>query len=83
MLGVQVTRDIQARSIVVTQEDYTKGLLEKCGVQACRPLWKPGHGKELSLMQPQDSILDEKEKRRVQTIVSRTMYRRHATSRMR
>lgn len=31
---MQVTHDIQAGSLVITQEDYIRGLLEKHGLQA-------------------------------------------------
>lgn len=74
VLGMQVTRDIQAGSLVITQEDYTRGLLVKYGMQDCRPLGTPGYGKELSLMQPEKSLLDEEAKRRFQAIVGSAMY---------
>ena len=74
VLGMQVTRDNQAGSLTITQEDYTRGLLVKHGMQDCRPLGTPGYGKELSLVQPEESLLDDEAKRRFQSIVGSTMY---------
>ena len=70
---MQIRRDIQA-GLVITQEDYAKGLLEKYGMQDCRPLAMPGYSKELSLIQPEDNLLNEEAKRRFQVIVGSAMY---------
>ena len=74
VLGMQVTRESQAGSLTITQEDYTRGLLVKHGMQDCRPLGTPGYGKELSLVQPEESLLDDEAKRRFQAIFDSTMY---------
>ena len=58
VLGMQVTRDSQAGSLTIIQENYTRGLLVKYGMQDCRPLGTPGNGKELSLVQSKESLLD-------------------------
>lgn len=64
VLGMQVTCDIQAGSLIITQEDYSRRLLlAKCGMQDCRPLGTPGFGRELALMQPEKRLLDEEENR--------------------
>ena len=47
VLGMQVTSGSQARSLTITQEDYTRGLLVTHGMQGCRPLGTPGYDKEL------------------------------------
>ena len=74
VLGMQVTRESQAGSLTITQEDYTRGLLVKYGMQDCRPLGTPGYGKELSLMQPEESLLGDEAKQRFQAIVGSSMY---------
>ena len=73
VLGMQVTRDSQAGSLTITQEDCSRGLLVKYGMQDCRTLGTPGYGKELSLVQPEESLLDDEAKRRFQAIVGSTM----------
>ena len=73
VLGMQVTSDSQSGSLTITQKDYTRGLLVKYGMQDCRPLEAPGCGKELSLVQPEESLLDDEAKRRFQAIVGSTM----------
>lgn len=64
VLGMQVARDIQARSFVTIPEDYTRGLPVNCVMQGCRPLKTPEYGNDLSLMQPEESLLGEEAKRR-------------------
>lgn len=57
VLGMQVARDIQAGSLVITQEGYTRELLVRYDMQDPRPLRTLGRGKDLSLMQPQEESL--------------------------
>ena len=45
VLGIQVTRDSQAGSLAITQEDNTSRRLVKYGMQYCRPLGALEHGK--------------------------------------
>ena len=73
VLGMKVTRYSHAGSLIITQEDYTRRML-KYGMQDCRPLGVPGYRKELSLMQPKESPLDDEAKRRFQAIVGSAMY---------
>ena len=49
-------------------------MLVKYGMQDCRPLGTPGYGKELSLMQPEESLLGDEAKQRFQAIVGSSMY---------
>ena len=74
VLGMQVSRDSQAGSLTITQDDYTRGLLVKYGMQDCRPIGTPGYGKELFLVQPEERLLGDEAKRRLQAIVGSTMY---------
>lgn len=53
VLRKQVTRDIQAELITINQEDFRRSLLVTYGMQNCRPLGTPEHGKGPSLMQPE------------------------------
>lgn len=48
-------------------------------MQGCRLLGTPGYGKELSLVQPEESLLDEEAKRRSQAVVGSAMYRGQVT----
>ena len=45
--------------LVITQGDCTSGLFLKNGMQNFTPLGTPGYGKELPLVQPEESLLDE------------------------
>lgn len=51
-LGMQVTRDREKGTLTISQEDYSKSVLEKFGMNECTPLITPGIGPELSLKQP-------------------------------
>lgn len=42
VLGTQVSRDIQAGSLVIAQEDCTRGLVAEYRIQDCRPLGTTG-----------------------------------------
>lgn len=39
----------------INQKDYTRGFLAKYSMHGCRPSGTPGYGKELSVMQPEDT----------------------------
>lgn len=64
VLAMQVTRDSQAESLTITQEDYIMVLLVKYGMQDGKPSGTPGHGKELSLRQPEESFPDDEANQR-------------------
>lgn len=74
VLGMYVTRDIQAGSLAISKEDCTRRLLVKYGMQDCRPLGTLGYSEELSLIQPEESPLEEESKRQFQANVGSAMY---------
>ena len=71
---MHVTRDRQAGLITIIQQDYTRGLIVKYSMQDFRPLGTPGYGKELSVLKPEEGLLDDEAKRRSKAIVSSTRY---------
>ena len=48
VLGMQVTRDRQQKTITISQENYTRFILEKFGMADCKPVSTPAFGQELS-----------------------------------
>ena len=74
MLGVGVTRDREKGAVTITQEKYTKSLLERYGMASFKSTYTPGVGKELSLDQPEERPLSKKEKQRFQVITCSIMY---------
>ena len=61
VLGMQATRDRQNKTRTISQENYTKSILEKIGMASCKPSSTPGCGPELSTKQPEDTLLNEEE----------------------
>ena len=74
VLGMGVTRDREKGTVTITQENYTKSLLERYGMANCNPAYTPGVGKELSLDQPEEGLLSKEEKQRFQAITGSVMY---------
>lgn len=68
---MRVTRDIQTGSLVITQEEHTRGLFVMYGMQDYRPWRMAGYDKELSLMQPEDYLLGEEVQRDFNLLVAR------------
>ena len=73
------TASVLLTAAAVTTEDFIRGPLVKYGMRGCRPSGTSGHGKKLSLMQPEENLLDEEEKRRRQAVVRSTMFLGQAT----
>ena len=61
VLGMQATRDRQNKTRTISQENYTKSIVEKIGMASCKPSSTPGCGPELSTKQPEDTLLNEEE----------------------
>lgn len=59
VLRMQFSRDTQAGTLIITKEDYTRGLLAKFGVTYCRAQGTPGHGNELPSIQAESSLQGE------------------------
>lgn len=44
ILGMEVTRSYEEGTLVVSQKDYVKRILEKFGMENCNPVSTPGYG---------------------------------------
>ena len=74
VLGMEIKRDLERGTLTISQETYSKSILERLGMSECKPTNTPGYGQELSNQQPDKTLLDEEEKKRYQGIVGRQMY---------
>ena len=74
VLGMKVTRDRTKGTVTITQENYVKSLLERYGMGNCNPAHTPCVGKQLSLDQPEENLLNKEDKRRFQAITGSVMY---------
>ena len=74
VLGVRVARDREKGALTITQENNTNFLLERFGMASCNSTYTPHVGKELSLNQPEERILNAEEKHRFQAITGSVMY---------
>ena len=74
VLGIEIKRDRQLGTLTISQEAYSKSILERFGMSDCKPTSTPGYGPELSNKQPENTLLDEAETRRYQGIVGCLMY---------
>ena len=68
VLGMQVTRDRQGKTLTISQENYTFGMAD------CKPSSTPGFGSELSTKQPEGTLLNKEETQRYQAIIGSVMY---------
>ena len=74
ILGRQVTRDHQNKTLTISQENYTKSIQENVGMANCNRTSTSAYGPELSTKQPEDTLLGEEETRRHQAITGAGMY---------
>ena len=74
VLGMQVTRDKQGKTLTISQENYTKFILERFGMVDCKPSSTPGFGSELSTQQPEVTLLNKEKTQRYQAITGSWMY---------
>ncbi|CAB1120611.1 unnamed protein product [Ectocarpus sp. CCAP 1310/34] len=74
VLGMEIRRDREANTLTISQEAYCKSILERFGMSGSKPTSTPGYGSEISNIQPEDTLLDEKETRKYQGIVGSLMY---------
>ena len=79
VLGVGVTHHREKGTVTITQEKYTKFLLERYGMASYNSAYTPGVGKELSLDQPEGKLQSQEEKQRFQAITGSVMYLGHVT----
>ena len=74
VLGMQVTRDRIKGTLTISQEDCTKSLLARFGIENCKPSSIPGTGLELSTEQPAETLLNTDQTQRYQAITGSVMY---------
>ena len=74
VLGMNVARDREEGTITINQKDYTEEIIQRYGMRDCNPAYIPGVGPELSLDQPEETLLNEEGKRRYQSIMGATMF---------
>ena len=74
VLGMEIKRDLERGTLTISQEAYSKSILERFGMSECKPSNTPGYGPELSNQQPDETLLNEEEKKRYQGIVGCPMY---------
>ena len=74
VLGMEIKRDLERGTLTISQEAYSKSILERFGMSEFKPTNTPGYGPELSNQQPAETLLDEEEKKRYQGFVGCLMY---------
>ena len=72
--GMQVTRDRNKGTLTISQEDYTKSILARFGMENCKPSSIPGTGSELSTEQPAETLFNTEQTQRYQAITGSVMY---------
>ena len=60
--------------MTITQDNYTKSLLERYGVGNCNLRYTPGAGNDLFLDQPQKKLLNKENTQRFQAMTDNVMY---------
>ena len=74
VLGMQVTRHRKKGTLTISQEDYTKSILARLGMEDCKPSSIPGTGTEISTEQPAETLLNTEQTQRYQAITGSVMY---------
>ena len=74
VLAMEIKRDLERGTLTISQEAYSRSILERFGMSECKPVNTPGYGPELFNQQPDEALLDEEEKKRYQGIVGCLMY---------
>ena len=74
VLGMQVTRERKKGTLTISQEDYTKSILARFGMENCKPSSIPGTGTELSTEQSAETLLNTENTQRYQATTASVMY---------
>ena len=69
-----VTRDRGEGTVTITQDNYTKSLLERYGMGNCNLRYTPGVGSDLFLDKPEEKLLNKEDTQRFQAIMDSVMY---------
>ena len=73
LLRVNIARDRKKGTITIIR-DYTEDVIERFGMKECHPAYTPGVGPDLSLIQREEKLMDEENKKRYQSITGAFMY---------
>ena len=73
VLGMQITRDREKKTLTISQEEYTKSILERFGMTNRKFVGTPGFGSELSTKQPEKTLLTKEETQRYLAITGSVM----------
>ena len=74
ILGMEVTRDYDEGTLVITQTAYVDNILKRFGMQDANAAHAPGYGPELSLEQPEDKLLGAEATELYQPITGSLLY---------
>ena len=74
VLGMQVMRNRKKGTLTISEEDNTKSILARFGMENCKPSSIPGTGSELSTEQPTETLLNMEQTQRYQAITGSVMY---------
>ena len=74
VLDMNATRGCEKGTITTDQRYYTEDMIERFGMKDGNPTYTPGGGPGLSLNQPEEKLLDKKDKKRYQSITCAVMY---------
>ena len=74
VLDMQVPRDRKKGTLTISQEDYTRSILARSGMENSKPSSIPGTGSELSTEQPAETLLNTEQTQRYQAITASVMY---------
>ena len=73
VLGTEVTRDRQNKKLIISQENYTKSIIETFGTENFKSASTPGYGPELFTKQPEESFRNLEETQRHRAITGSVM----------
>ena len=68
VLGMNVVRNRKKGTITIYQSNYTEDVIERFGLKDCNPAFTPGMGPQLSLNRPKETLLDDENEKRYQSI---------------
>ena len=74
VLGMEIKQNLERGTLTISQEAYSKSILERFGMSECNATSTMGYVTELSNQQPHETLLDEEEQKRYQGIVGRLIY---------
>ena len=74
VLGMEMKRYLERGTLTISQEAYSKSILEMFEMPECKMTNTPGYDPELSNQQADETLPDEEEEKRYQGIVGCLMY---------